>query len=196
MDSAAAHTSTASHVPSFKGKVGMFSLILTESAFFLTFVVVYLYYIGQSLTGPYPADVLSAPILDSICLISSSFTIVLATRALARGQRGKFLGWLFLTIALGAEFLVGTGLEWRELIVEHGLTLDSNLAGTTFYSLVGVHAFHVTIGLILLTLVWLLGLRGSVRTEHAARVELLSWYWHFVDAVWIVVFTVVYVVGV
>jgi cytochrome c oxidase subunit 3/cytochrome o ubiquinol oxidase subunit 3 len=181
---------------SLKGRVGMGTLILTETAFFLTFLVVYLFYIGRSLTGPYPEDVLSAPIFNSICLIGSSFTVVLATRALAQDRRRAFLGWLFLTIVLGLEFLIGTGLEWRELMLEHGLFLDTNLFGTTFYTLVGFHAFHVTFGLICLSLVWVLGLRGSVRVEHAERVELLSWYWHFVDMVWIAVFTVVYVVGV
>jgi cytochrome c oxidase subunit III len=178
-----------------KGKVGMLCLIVTESSFFAIFVVAYLYYIGKSLSGPYPADVLDLPILGSICLLSSSVTIMLAIRALRAGKTSGFVLWLLLTILLGLEFLIGTGMEWYGLIVDHDLWIDTNLFGTTFYSLVGFHAFHVFVGLSLLTLVLIFGLTGRVRPEHAERTEILSWYWHFVDTVWIVVFTVVYVVG-
>jgi len=178
-----------------KGRVGMAGLIVTESSFFAIFVVAYLFYVGKSLTGPYPADVLELPILGSICLLSSSVTIVLALRALRAGATSRFALWWLATIVLGAEFLVGTGIEWYGLIYRHGLTIGANLFGTTFYSLVGFHALHVFIGLLLLTTVLILSLLGHVRAEHAERTEILSWYWHFVDTVWIVVFTVVYVVG-
>ncbi|HEY8516033.1 MAG TPA: cytochrome c oxidase subunit 3 [Candidatus Binatia bacterium] len=178
-----------------KGRVGMACLILTESSFFAIFVVAYLYYIGKSLAGPYPADVLEPPILNSICLLSSSVTIVLAIRALRAGSVATFTLWWLVTILLGLEFLVGTGIEWYGLIYEHGLTIRTNLFGTTFYSLVGFHALHVFIGLLLLTLVLLFALFGAVKPAHAERTEVLSWYWHFVDTVWIVVFTVVYVIG-
>jgi len=98
-------------------------------------------------------------------------------------------------LALGAFFLYGTGQEWHRLIYEHGLTIATNLFGTTYYSLVGLHAFHVTAGLILLSIVLLFGLAGRVGREQSARIEVLSLYWHFVDAVWVIVFTVVYVLG-
>lgn len=178
-----------------KGKVGMACLILTESSFFAIFVVAYLFYIGKSLNGPYPADVLDLPILGSICLLSSSVTIVLAIRALRAGSRSGFILWWLLTILLGLEFLIGTGVEWYGLIAGHGLWIDTNLFGTTFFSLVGFHAFHVFVGLSLLTLVLIFGITGRLTAEHAERTEILSWYWHFVDTVWIVVFTVVYVIG-
>jgi len=178
-----------------KGKVGMACLILTESSFFAIFVVAYLFYIGKSLNGPFPADVLELPILGSICLLSSSVTIMLAIRALRTGAIGTFCAWWLVTILLGLEFLIGTGVEWYGLIVEHGLWIGTNLFGTTFYSLVGFHAFHVTVGLLMLSLVLIFGLTGKLRPEHAERTEILSWYWHFVDTVWIVVFTVVYVIG-
>lgn len=178
-----------------KGKVGMLLLILTESSFFAIFVVAYLFYIGKSLNGPFPADVLDLPILGSICLLSSSVTIMVAIRALRAGQPGRFNLWWLVTILLGLEFLIGTGVEWYGLIVDHGLWIDTNLFGTTFYSLVGFHAFHVTVGLLMLTLVLIFGLTGKLKPDHAERTEILSWYWHFVDTVWIVVFTVVYVVG-
>jgi len=178
-----------------RGRVGMFSLIAAESAIFTIFVVAYLFYLGQSLSGPTPQQVLRLPILNSICLISSSLTIMLALRALGKGARGAFLLWWAATIALGGYFLIGTGIEWKRLIYSEGLTIQTNLFGTTFYSLVGLHAFHVTAGLIMLSIVLLFGLAGRVGPEQSARVDVLSLYWHFVDAVWVVVFTVVYVLG-
>jgi cytochrome c oxidase subunit 3 len=178
-----------------RGKVGMAFLIIAESAIFTIFVVAYLFYAGRSLTGPTPHDVLEAPIFYSICLLSSSLTIHFATKVLQRERRGAFLGLLSLTILLGALFLYGTGREWYRLIYEHGLTISTNLFGTTYYSLVGLHAFHVTAGLLMLTIVLLFGLAGRVGAEHSARLDVLSLYWHFVDAVWVVVFTVVYIVA-
>jgi len=170
-------------------------LIIAESAIFTIFVVAYLFYAGKSLTGPTPREVLEPPIFYSICLLSSSLTIHFATRLLQHERRGAFLGLLSLTILLGALFLYGTGREWYRLIYEHGLTISANLFGTTYYSLVGLHAFHVTAGLLMLSIVLLFGLAGRVSGEHSARLDVLSLYWHFVDAVWIVVFTVVYVVA-
>ncbi|HLH75529.1 MAG TPA: cytochrome c oxidase subunit 3 [Candidatus Binataceae bacterium] len=178
-----------------RGRVGMLCLILTESAFFSIFVAAYVFYIGKSLTGPYPRDVLSPPIVNTICLLSSSLTIVLAMRNLRAGARDRFAMWWLITWLLGLEFLLGTAREWYELIYRDGLTIHTNLFGTTYYSLVGLHAFHVSVGLIGLAIVLLLTLRGSVERRHAERIEMLSWYWHFVDCVWVVVFLTVYVVG-
>src|ERR1700719_3967542 len=179
----------------YRSKVGMACLIIAESAIFTIFVVAYLYYAGKSITGPTPREVLETPIFYTICLLSSSLTIHFASRFLERGGRGAFLGFWFLTIFLGGLFLFGTASEWHRLIYEHGLTISTNLFGTTYYSLVGLHATHVTVGLIMLGIVLLLGLAGRVRPEQAARVGVLSMYWHFVDAVWVVVFTVVYILG-
>jgi cytochrome c oxidase subunit 3 len=188
------HTAGASHLPC-RGKVGMATLIIAESAIFTIFVVAYLFYAGKSLTGPTPREVLSPPIFFSICLLSSSLTIHFTTKFLEQGRRGAFLGLLSLTILLGGLFLYGTGREWYRLIYEHGLTISTNLFGTTYYSLVGLHAFHVTAGLLMLSIVLLFGLAGRVGPEQSGRVDVLSLYWHFVDAVWVVVFTVVYVVA-
>src|SRR5271167_2567088 len=182
------------HLPS-RGKVAMAGLIIAESAIFTIFVVAYLFYVGKSVTGPTPREVLETPIFYTICLLSSSLTIHFAGKLLERGRRGAFLALWLLTIVLGALFLFGTGQEWHRLIYEHGLTISTNLFGTTYYSLVGLHGFHVSAGLILLTTVLLLGLAGRIRPEHSRRVGVLSLYWHFVDAVWVVVFTVVYVLG-
>jgi cytochrome c oxidase subunit 3 len=178
-----------------RGRVGMVCLIATEAALFAIFVVAYLFYIGKSVSGPYPAHVLDVPILPTICLLASSATIRLAERALHQGYGVRFTGWWFLTILLGVEFLRATAVEWYRLIFTHHLTISTNLFGTTFYALVGFHAMHVTVGLILLTLVLLLSLCGSVTQAQSARVAALSLYWHFVDVVWIVVFLVVYILG-
>jgi cytochrome c oxidase subunit 3 len=176
-------------------KVAIACLILTETCLFSIFVVAYLFYLGKSLTGPTPREVLDLPILSTICLLSSSITIMLAERAFNRDRVGTFkLCWL-ATIVLAAFFLVSTAREWRKLIYQHGLTISTNLFGTTFYSLVGLHATHVIVGLTLLVLVFIFSLRGYVTIMHRERLEMLSWYWHFVDAVWVVVFTVVYVIG-
>jgi cytochrome c oxidase subunit 3 len=179
----------------YRGKVAMASLIAAESAIFTIFVVAYLFYIGKSLTGPTPREVLETPIFFTVCLLSSSLTIHLASKLLERGNRRAFLGLWFLTIVLGGLFLFGTGQEWHRLIYEHGLTISTNLFGTTYYSLVGLHATHVTAGLIMLSIVLLFGLAGRVGPEQSTRVDVLSMYWHFVDAVWVVVFTVVYILG-
>jgi cytochrome c oxidase subunit 3 len=165
-----------------RGRVGMIALIITETAFFTIFVTAYVFYIGKSLTPPYPREVLSYPVFNTVCLLSSSLTIALASRALSTGAIRKFAILWCITLALGVEFHVG-------------LTIRTNLFGTTYYSLVGLHATHVTIGATAIALVMVLTLAGSVRQEHAERIEMLSWYWHFVDAVWIVVFLTVYVIG-
>jgi cytochrome c oxidase subunit III len=177
-----------------RGPVGMYCLIAAEAAMFTIFVVAYLFYAGRSLDGPTPNEVLRAPVLATFCLLSSSITIHFAVRSWTRGDRRGFATWWLVTIALGAFFLASTGLEWRHLIYDEGLTIRTNLFGTTYYALVGLHAFHVTVGLVCLTTVSALAFLGYVRTAHAPRGEVLSLYWHFVDAVWVVVFTVVYVI--
>src|SRR5262245_19771959 len=178
-----------------KGVVGMTCLIIAESAIFTIFVVAYLFYLGKDLSGPTPRQVLELPILNTICLLSSSATIAFALRSLRNGNTARFSGWWVATIALGGYFLFGTGHEWHRLIYEKGLTIQTNLFGTTFYSLVGLHASHVVVGLVALLIVMAFAMAGSVKKEHAARAHVLALYWHFVDTVWVVVFTVVYVIG-
>jgi len=179
----------------YRGKVAMACLIVAESAIFTIFVVAYLYYLGKSAAGPAPAQVLETPIFYTVCLLSSSFTIHRAAKLLERGRRDRFLVWWLLTIVLGGLFLFGTGREWHRLIYEHGLTISTNLFGTTYYSLVGLHATHLVAGLGMLVIVLRFAATGRVAQEHSARIEVISMYWHFVDAVWVVVFIVVYVIG-
>jgi cytochrome c oxidase subunit III len=178
-----------------RGTVGVIFLIVTETALFSIFVVAYLVYVGRSVNGPYPKDVLELPVFSSICLLSSSLTVVFAERALEHNRLGRFKLWWLITIGLGLEFLTATGMEWYHLIYKEHLTISTNLFGTTFYSLVGLHASHVIVGLFFLSLVILATVMGFPIQTQMRRVRFLSWYWHFVDAVWVVVFTVVYIIG-
>ena len=178
-----------------RGRAGVIGFIVAEVSLCSVFVVAYLFYIGKSQTGPSPKDVLELPILGTICLLSSSITVALASRALAAGRVARAGAWLFVTVVLGAAFLTNTAQEWHRLIVERGFTIGTNLFGTTFYPLVGLHASHVILGLVMLSLCVVFACSGALKTIHAERVELVSWYWHFVDGVWVVVFTVVYVIS-
>jgi cytochrome c oxidase subunit III len=176
-------------------KVAIISLIVTETGLFSIFVAGYVFYLGKSLTGPTPREVLDLPVLSTICLLSSSVTITLAERAFNRDRVARFKMFWLMTIVLAAIFLASTAAEWRRLIYQKGLTISTNLFGTTFYSLVGLHASHVIVGMSLLLLVFIFSLLGFVNIMHRERLQMISWYWHFVDAVWVVVFTVVYVIG-
>lgn len=178
-----------------RGSVGMWCLITAESAMFLIFVVAYIYYMGKSLSGPTPREILKLPVFGTICLLSSSLTVHLSVHGLQKRNRIAFLGWLAGTILLGLIFLLGTAKEWVDLIYKHNFTIHTSLFGTTFYSLVGLHATHVAIGLMMLTVVLILGLLGVVGKDQTRHFHSLSMYWHFVDAVWVVVLTVVYIVG-
>jgi len=178
-----------------RGRAAVMGFIVAETSLFAVFVVAYLFYIGKSLTGPSPKELLELPIVGTICLLSSSITVALATRGLAAGRVARAGTWLLVTVVLGLTFLAGTAQEWRRLIVERGFTIGTNLFGSTFYPLVGLHASHVILGLVMLSLCVIFACSGALKAVHAKRVELVSWYWHFVDGVWVVVFTVVYVIG-
>jgi cytochrome c oxidase subunit 3 len=179
-------------------RVGMLTFLATEVAFFGTLIMTYVIFLPQTRqSSPSPRDVFSMPMVlaGTICLLSSSVTIHTAELALQRGSRTGFLGLWGLTILLGGTFLAGTALEWHDLIYRWNLTISRNLFGSTYFTLVGFHAAHVTVGLIVLSTVWALVLCRRLPTEHAAGVQVVSWYWHFVDGVWVVVFTLVYIIG-
>lgn len=178
-----------------RGIVGMACLIVAEASIFLIFVVAYIYYLGKSVSGPKPHDVLELPIFTSICLFSSSATVHFAVSALEHGKRSLTSLWLAATVLLGGIFIGGTAHEWYQLIVHDHLTISTNLFGTCFYSLVGLHASHVIVGLILLSAALIFSITGRLTSRHTHRLEVLSLYWHFVDAVWVVVFLVVYILG-
>jgi cytochrome c oxidase subunit 3 len=178
-----------------RGVVGILCLIVAESAIFIIFVVAYIFYLGKSITGPSPRDVLDAPIVGTICLLSSSLSVYLSVDSLRKNNVRFCSLWLAVTVLLGSIFLAGTAREWYQLIYKHGLTIGTNLFGTAFYSLVGLHATHVVVGLIMLTFALVFTLLGRMSGAHVQRLDVLSLYWHFVDAVWVIVFTVVYVLG-
>jgi len=178
-----------------RGVVGMACLIVAEAAIFVIFVVAYVFYIGKSVSGPMPKDVLTLPVFATICLLSSSLTVHAAVSALRHNKRNLCSLWLAATVLLGGIFIASTALEWYQLIYHDGLTIQTNLFGTTFYSLVGLHATHVVVGLIMLSLALAFSLSGAMSSKHSEKLEVLSLYWHFVDAVWVVVFLVVYVLG-
>jgi cytochrome c oxidase subunit 3/cytochrome o ubiquinol oxidase subunit 3 len=179
------------------GQWGVLSFLVSEVALFGTLIVTYLFYLGRDVVGPTPAEALTLRLVlgTTACLLSSSVTIHWAEKTLRRGDQRRFLQWWMATIALGVIFLVGTGFEWHDLIDRYHLTISRNLFGTTYYTLVGLHAIHVTGGVIIMLLVLGLAIRRQVTTANRAGVGMVSWYWHFVDGVWVVVFTVVYLIG-
>jgi cytochrome c oxidase subunit III len=179
-------------------KVGMLAFLLSEVAFFGTLIMAYVCFLRETTHGqPNPGQVFRWPVVlaASACLFSSSGTIHLAEKALRGSALRAFLGWWGLTIVLGVLFLLATVFEWSNLIGTWGLTISRNLFGTTYFTLVGFHALHVTIGLIVMTIVFHLARRRHITERNKTAVEVVSWYWHFVDGVWAVVFTLVYVIG-
>lgn len=175
-------------------KVGMLIFLIGEVVFFGSFIFSYGYYRGkQGLTGPTAGEVLDIPLtaLFTVLLLSSSATIWLAERSHRAGNRSGVRLWLAATIALGAAFLAGQAFEWNKLFDE-GVNIRSGLFGTTFFTLTGFHGFHVFGGLIMLSLLLWSSLRGWLRAHHSSALETISLYWHFVDLVWIAVFSVIY----
>lgn len=175
---------------------GMLAFLFSEVAFFTTLIITYVTFLHSDDGGPTPA-VLSLRLVigTTICLLSSSGTVHLAEKRLRTGAQRQFLLWWLATIVLGVLFLTGTAYEWHGLIVRDKLTIGRNLFGTTYYTLVGFHALHVTGGVIAMSIVLALGLRGRIAAKNHLGAEMVAWYWHFVDGVWVVVFTLVYLIG-
>jgi cytochrome c oxidase subunit 3/cytochrome o ubiquinol oxidase subunit 3 len=176
---------------------GMACFLLSEVAFFSTLIVTYVAFMGSDVVGPTPGQALTLPIviISTLCLLSSSVVIHAAERALERNEPKVFCLFLAITIGLGIAFLTFTGIEWHDLIFNKQLTISRNLFGSTYYTLVGFHAFHVTVGVIVMLTVLSLAMAREITSKERAGVRLVGWYWHFVDAVWVVVFFVVYIVS-
>ena len=174
-------------------KMVMWAFIGSECMFFASLISAYVVDLGQSQTGPYPTDLLSVPFITvtTFVLLMSSLTMVLALSAVQRGDRKMARVWLFMTPFLGAVFLTGQVIEFTHFWHE-GLTLSQNLFGTTFYILTGFHGAHVTVAALWMFAIWWLHLKGDITQENAETVEIAGLYWHFVDIVWIVLFTVIY----
>ncbi|MCE9607285.1 MAG: cytochrome c oxidase subunit 3 [Planctomycetia bacterium] len=176
---------------------GMVAFLVSEFAFFSTLLVAYVTFMGQDTHGPTPAEALSLPLVvgNTLCLLLSSVVIHHAEKALDSGSQTKFRLWWLATIILGGVFLAGTAYEWHDLIVHKRLTISRNLFGTSFFTLVGFHALHVSMGVIAMLIVFGLAMRGEVAGPRHTGVQLIAWYWHFVDVVWVAVFLLVYVIG-
>src|SRR5262245_17224760 len=156
---------------------GMLAFLASEAALFTTLIVVYLAYLKVDQEGP-TAAVLSLPLVigTTICLLASSVTVHLAVKSLGLDHRAAFIRWWLATIVLGILFLLGTAYEWRQLIVDHGLTISRNLFGSTYFTLVGFHALHLSAGVLVMLIV--LGLTlARLTTRDRAGAELVSWYW-------------------
>jgi len=175
-------------------QMGMLIFIGSEATFFLMLIIAYVYYHVHPSPGPTAAQVLhpARAGLNTAFLIGSSVTLWWGMRAQARGRRASFVGWLGATIVLGALFLFGQGQEWWGLIRDN-VTVARDLFGATFFTLTGFHGLHVFLGLLLLLMLFVLALLGQFRGRASIGVEAVSLYWHFVDAVWIVLYTLIYV---
>jgi cytochrome c oxidase subunit 3/cytochrome o ubiquinol oxidase subunit 3 len=174
----------------------MWAFLSSEALFFGAFITNYLLFKGRDLQGIHPRELLNIPFtsVSSFVLLMSSLTMVLAHAALTRDDQRATRGWLLATAALGATFVGGQVYEFSNFYKE-GMTLSTNPASSSFFVLTGFHGAHVTIGvLLLLSLVGLSFRRGGLTFDHGLNLELVGLYWHFVDIVWIVIFTVVYLI--
>jgi len=176
-------------------KMAIWAFLGSECMLFGTLIATYLAYKGRSVTGPHPHEILNIPLttLSTFDLLMSSLLMVLALAAVQRGDRGQARLWLLGTAVLGLIFLGFQAYEFTHFVRE-GLTLQQNLFGSTFFVLTGFHGGHVALGVLWLLTLWVLDLRGGLSTVDAVKVEIAGLYWHFVDVVWIAIFTLVYLV--
>ncbi len=176
-----------------RNKLGVGLFILSEANFFLLLIIAYVYYHAQSGGGPTAASSLN-PMragVYTICLIASSFTMMLAARSAKHEAPAMLSAWLLATVALGAIFLFGQAREYLGLISQD-VTISRDLFGTTFFTLTGFHGLHVFIGLIALATLAGLALGGALRGRNTVAIETVGMYWHFVDGVWVLIFAIVY----
>jgi cytochrome c oxidase subunit 3/cytochrome o ubiquinol oxidase subunit 3 len=181
-------------------KLGMWLFLSSEFLFFGALISNYLLYSNRGgFSGVYPAEVYDIPFtsVSSFVLLMSSLTMVLAHNAQSREDHNGTRTWLFATAALGSVFLGGQVFEFTEFIVGYDMTLGTNPAASAFYLLTGFHGTHVAIGVIMLLSLWGISRRrGGLSDKHGLNLELVGLYWHFVDIIWIVIFTVVYLLSV
>jgi heme/copper-type cytochrome/quinol oxidase subunit 3 len=187
------------HPPTSTGlsnaKLGMWAFLASECLLFGALISTYLLYRGRSTQRPFPQDVYDIPFtsVSSFVLLMSSLTMVLALAAIQRGDHPKLRVWLMATALLGMTFISGQVYEFTRFVQE-GLWLTRNLFSTTFFVLTGFHGVHVSGGILMLLTLYGMSLDGRLPTERSETVELVGLYWHFVDVVWIVIFTVVYLI--
>lgn len=176
-------------------KLGVWALLASEAVFFSGLIITYIVMRGRSVSGPLPHEALDVPLtaVNTFVLICSSLTMVTALAAIQRGDMRRLRYWLIATALLGLAFLSGQAFEFTKLF-HQGLSLSSNLFGATFFTLTGFHGAHVLAGVIWISFVLTRAFRGGVTQDNHIAVELVGLYWHFVDLVWIIIFTVVYLI--
>jgi len=177
-------------------KLLMWVFLGSDCLFFGALIATYMVYRGQSLTGPYPIDIIDVPVttISTFVLLMSSFAMVQALAATHADNKRGIVGWLVATAVLGAIFIGFQIVEFNTFKNE-GLTLGGNLFGATFFTLTGFHGAHVTLGIIWLVAMAIVANKGRVGPNSALDIELLGLYWHFVDIVWIVIFTLLYLIA-
>jgi heme/copper-type cytochrome/quinol oxidase subunit 3 len=188
-----AHHATATGISN--EKVAMWAFLGSECLLFGALIATYLVYKGRSINGPFPDEIYDIPFTSasSFILLMSSLTMVLAVSSIERNDHKRLRLWLTVTALLGASFIAGQIYEFTAFVRE-GLTLKTNLFGSSFFVLTGFHGVHVTLGILMLLSLVNLSRRGKITKEKAETVEIVGLYWHFVDVVWIVIFTVVYLI--
>jgi cytochrome c oxidase subunit 3/cytochrome o ubiquinol oxidase subunit 3 len=193
-----AHAAPAAHATSTgidNRKMAMWGFLGSECLFFGAMITTYLLYRTRTAQGPGPHDVYDIPYtsVSSFVLLMSSLTMVLALAAIQRGDSKRLRIWLLATATLGITFIGGQVFEFTEF-VHKGMSLTTSPFSSAFFVLTGFHGAHVTIGILMLLLLTSMSAIGKLPKEDATKVELVGLYWHFVDVVWIVIFTVVYLI--
>ena len=176
-------------------KLAMWAFLGSECLLFGSLISAYLLYKGRSVSGPLPEDIYDIPFTSasSFMLLMSSLTMVLSLAAIQRGDHRRLRLWLLATATLGALFITGQIYEFTTFYRE-GLSPSTNLFGSSFFVLTGFHGVHVSLGIVMLLSLFSLSLRGKLPQQKSEVVEIAGLYWHFVDIVWIVIFTVVYLI--
>jgi len=176
-------------------KLAMWGFLGSECLLFGALISTYLLYKNRSVTGPFPQEVFDIPFTSasSFMLLMSSLTMVLSLAAIQRGDVRRMRNWLLATATLGGLFLAGQVYEFTAFYRE-GLSMSTNLFGSSFFVMTGFHGVHVALGILMLLSLYAISLRGGIGPEKAEVVELTGLYWHFVDVVWIVIFTVIYLI--
>ena len=177
-------------------KLLMWAFLGSDVMFFGAFIATYLVYRGKSLVGPYPSEILNIPItsVSTFVLLMSSLAMVLGLHYVREGEKNKGTLWILVVVVLGAIFMGFQFVEFREF-AHLGLTPRTNIFGTTFFILTGIHGAHVTIGVIWMSFLAYSSHNGALRADNALDLEIAGLYWHFVDIVWIVIFTVIYLIS-
>ena len=177
-------------------KLLMWVFLGSDCLFFGSLIATYMVYRGQSIVGPYPADIIDVPIttISTFVLLMSSFAMVMAVAAARNGNQKRLIQWLLLTIVLGLGFIGFQVYEFNLFRIE-GLRYETNLFSSTFFTLTGFHGAHVTLGIFWLICLAIVAARNPAGRPSGLDVDIAGLYWHFVDIVWIVIFTLLYLIG-